>query len=79
MASNAQISEVIKRLKRGQQREAMDYMYDNLDGSDLTEVSQIGTRITALADSVSNKKSREREQRRRKIGGSRGGEEYVGV
>lgn len=79
MAENAQINQVIKLLKRGQQREAMDYMYDNLTGTDLTEISQIGTRLTALADSVSNKKSREREVSRRSIGGRSGGEIFESV
>jgi len=69
MAEIAEITQVIKFLKRGQQREAMDYMHDVLDGADLTEISQMGTRITALADSVSNIKSREREASRRSVGG----------
>jgi hypothetical protein len=79
MASVEKISQLIKLLKRGQQRDAMDYMYNEFDGADLTEISQIGTRVTALADTVSNKKSRERELKRRSIGGRSGGELFTGV
>lgn len=80
MAETAKITQVVKLLKRGQQREAMDYMYDAMNGTDLTEISQLGTRITALADAVSNKKSREREMKRRQIGGGdKGGDIYASI
>lgn len=69
MAEIDQITKVVKDLKRGKQRDAMDYMYDEFTGADLTELSQIGTRLTALADSVANKRSKEREAARRSIGG----------
>jgi hypothetical protein len=78
MAEIEKITQVVKFLKRGQQREAMDYMHDELDGADLTEISQMGTRLTALADSVSNIKSREREAKRRSVGGRAPGE-YTAV
>jgi hypothetical protein len=72
MADSKKINKLITLMNRGQQREAMDYLYDEMNGAELSELAQIGTRLTTLAESVNDKRSRERERQRRSIGGKVG-------
>ena len=63
---------ILNLMKRSNQPGATKYMYENMSGAELAELSQIGTRLTALADSVANRHSKEREARRRTMSGTVG-------
>jgi len=64
---------VMELLKQRRQREAMDYLYDNFNGTELMELSQLTQRISSMADGLQGRKAKDNEQRRRTVGG-RGGE-----
>lgn len=64
---------VMELLKQRRQREAMDYLYDNFNGTELMELSQLTQRISSMADGLQGRKAKDNETRRRTVGG-RGGE-----
>lgn len=68
MADVSKETKVIKLLKEGKQRAALDALYDNFTQSELNELGQIGTRITAMTETVHTKKGKEANARRRSIG-----------
>jgi hypothetical protein len=71
---------ILELIAKGQQRQAIDYMYDEFTSKELLAFGQIGNRIMAMTETVQTKKGRESEARRRSIGGRSGaGEEFIKV
>lgn len=68
MADVTKEAKVIKLLKSGDQRKAINVLYDEFNQSELNAFGQIGQRLMSMTDTVATKQAKEAQARKRRIG-----------